>query len=128
LSHASSATILVVDDDEMNREIMEAFLSLDHYRVVTANTGTRALEACAEEIPNLILLDVNMPDMTGYEICQALRAEPATQNIPIIIVTGYSSKEDREAAFRAGANDFISRPFDAGQLLEHIRTLIQKHS
>src|SRR5690606_8432269 len=118
----------VVDDDEMNREIMEAFLSLDHYQVVMANTGAKALELARESVPDLILLDVNMPDMSGYDICRMLRAGMATRHIPVIVVTGYSSKEDREAALAAGANQFISRPFDAGQLLDYIRTLIQSHS
>lgn len=125
VTQPAAATVLVVDDDEMNREIMEAFLQIDHYQVLIASTGQRALELTALHRPNLILLDVNMPDMSGYDICKAIRNNEATRAIPIIIVTGYSSKEDREAALGSGANEFISRPFDAENLLERIRALIQ---
>ncbi|MCU0513212.1 MAG: response regulator [Anaerolineae bacterium] len=118
------ASILVVDDDEMNREIMQAFLELDRYTVRMANSGQAALAACRAAVPGLLLLDVNLPDMTGYEVCRALRAEPATQTLPIVILTGYSSKEDQDAARAAGATAFVSRPFQGDALLQLIRDLL----
>src|SRR6187549_135350 len=105
--------ILVADDDDLNREVMEAFLMSENYRVHLAHDGKHTLHLTESLHPDLILLDVNMPDMTGYEVCRILRQNPATANIPIIIVTGYDTAQDRATGMAAGANVFLPRPFSA---------------
>lgn len=120
----ASPTILVVDDDEMNREILEAFLKLDNYQVTLATTGSSALAEIERNIPDLVILDVRLPDMDGYSICQQLRAQDVTASLPVMIVTGYEGAEERNTALNAGANDFLSRPFSSDELITHVRHLL----
>lgn len=117
-------SILVADDDAMNREIMEAFLATENYQVHLANNGATALQMTTQLQPDLLILDVLLPDMTGYEVCQHLKTAAATTAIPILIVTGYDEPEDRQAAKAAGANDFLARPFDPEDFLAHVRALL----
>lgn len=122
----ASPTILVVDDDEMNREILEAFLKLDNYQVRLAKTGTCALAEIEDSIPDLVILDVRLPDIDGYSICQRLRAQEVTASVPVMIVTGYEGDEERNAALNAGANEFLSRPFSSNELITHVRHLLNR--
>jgi len=121
-----SPQILVADDDDLNREVMEAFLMSENYRVHLAHDGQHTLELTQSLLPNLILLDVNMPDMTGYEVCRILRQNPPTAGIPIVIVTGYDTAQDRAEGIAAGANVFLPRPFTATRLLEVVADLLKK--
>lgn len=116
--------ILVVDDDDMNRELMEAFLASENYTVALAHSGKVALQMASELHPDLVILDVRMPDMSGYEVCQQLKSEPQTQAIAVIIVTGFDGREDRERAAEVGADAFVSRPFGADELIERVRDLL----
>ena len=118
--------ILVADDDDLNREVMEAFLMSENYRVHLAHDGKHTLHLTESLHPDLILLDVNMPDMTGYEVCRVLRQNPATANIPVVIVTGYDTAQDRAQGLAAGANVFLPRPFTAARLLEVVADLLKK--
>ena len=126
MNHASKKVILVADDDAMNREIMEAFLSAENYEVALANNGTSALQKASAIQPDLIILDVKMPDMTGYEVCKQLRNDTNTRDIAIMMVTGFDAKEDREQALRAGANVFFPRPFEGEALITQVGKLLQE--
>ena len=121
-----SPQILVADDDDLNREVMEAFLISENYRVHLAHDGQHTLKLTQSNLPDLILLDVNMPDMTGYEVCRVLRQNPSTVGIPIVIVTGYNTAQDRAESMAAGANVFLPRPFTATRLLEVVADLLKK--
>lgn len=119
-----SKRILVVDDDAMNREVMEAFLSLERYEVLLAHNAQEGLLLAEQKKPHLIILDVRMPDMLGYEVCEILKRKPSTSAIPVLMVTGFDAREDRERAVQAGVDDFLSRPFEGETLLEHVKDLL----
>src|SRR5690606_34203512 len=100
-----SARILVVDDLLPNTKLLEAKLTREYYDVITASGGYEALEKAAKFSPDLILLDVMMPEMDGFETCRKLRADPELSHIPVIMVTALSEKEDRIHGLEAGADD-----------------------
>jgi CheY-like chemotaxis protein len=118
--------ILVVDDDDLNREVMDAYLSAEDYTVYLAHNGTTGLQMSADLRPNLIILDVKMPDMDGYEVCYALKQNAHTRPIPVMIMTGFNSPEDRAKGIASGADAFVPRPFDAEDLLKKVRILVQR--
>jgi len=119
--------ILVVDDEEMNINLLEAYLMHD-YDIIPAYTGTEALELIKEKKPDLVLLDVMMPDVNGYDLCNKLKSSPETQFIPIVMVTALSSKEDRIQGISAGADDFLSKPIDRLELKTRVNSLLRiKH-
>ncbi|WP_370571667.1 DUF835 domain-containing protein [Methanomethylovorans sp.] len=121
------AKILVVDDEEMNINLLEAYLMND-YEIIPAYTGTEALEIVKEKKPDLVLLDVMMPDMNGYAICNKLKSSPETQFIPIVMVTALSGKEDRIQGISAGADDFLIKPLDRLELKTRVSSLLRiKH-
>jgi len=126
VAEAQQKTILIVDDDPMNREVMEAFLESAGYQVRLANNGKRGLDAAREYSPHLIILDVKMPDMDGYEVCAILKANDATKHIPVLIVTGFKSREYLDKSQEAGADGFISRPFVGDRFIEYAHQLINK--
>ena len=120
-----TAKILIVEDDELNREVLEAYLLLEEYQVILTHSGTKGLELVTKEMPDLVILDVNLPDMSGYEICQQIKERQLSP--AVVFVTGLSLKEDRQQAMEAGADDFISRPFDGTDFLHRIQqALISK--
>ena len=119
-----SKRILVVDDDAMNREVMEAFLSLESFEVLLASNGKQGLSLAEKQKPHLIILDVRLPDILGYEVCEILKRGIDTNSIPILMVTGFDAKEDRERALEAGVDDFLSRPFDGQSLIERVNRLL----
>ncbi|AWJ81989.1 hypothetical protein TSH58p_03405 (plasmid) [Azospirillum sp. TSH58] len=117
---ASKPTILIVDDTPDNLKLLSSLLK-DSYRVKVANNGRKALEiAAAIPAPDLILLDVVMPDMDGYEVCAALKEAPGTRNIPVIFLTGRTDEADRERGFAMGAVDYIAKPVDPPTVLQRV--------
>lgn len=117
----SSATILVVDDHPVNVLLLQKLLQ-PHYRVTTADCGAAALaQAASGTPPDLILLDVMMPDMSGYEVCARLKADPATHDIPVIFVTSMSEMENEEHGLSLGAVDYLTKPISTPILMARVR-------
>ena len=120
--------ILVVDDVALNRQLLEAKLTLEYYDVACAGSGQEALDAIAAEQPDLVLLDVMMPEMDGYEVCRRIKADPDTAYIPVIMVTALDNTEDRVAGLEAGADDFLTKPVDDLALFARVKNLVRlKH-
>lgn len=116
--------VLVVDDVPRNVRLLEAFLIPAGYEAIGATSGQEALARVAADLPDIVLLDVRMPDIDGYEVCRRLRADPATALLPIVMVTS-SEGEERIAALEAGADDFVPKPFNQQELLARVRSLIR---
>ena len=117
--------ILVVDDIPENVRLLEAVLAPHGYDVVTASDGAEALAAVEAEEPDLVLLDVFMPELDGYAVCMRLRENEQTAVLPVIMVTSMASKDDRLRAVEAGANDFIAKPVDKTELRVRTSSLLQ---
>ncbi|SFU88643.1 HD domain-containing phosphohydrolase [Pseudoduganella namucuonensis] len=113
--------ILAVDDEASNLQLLRQILQ-DHYRLLYAKDGPRALELARQERPNLILLDVMLPGMTGHEICRALKADPATAAIPVIFATALADPNDEVVGFEAGAVDYIAKPLSPAIVRARVRT------
>ena len=120
-----SARVLVVDDIEVNRRLLEAKLSVEYYEVITADGGAAALDLAKSELPDIILLDVMMPEMDGFEVCRRLKSDPAVMHIPVIMVTALSEQKDKVTGLEAGADDFLSKPLDDWALRTRIRSLLR---
>jgi len=121
---ARQPRILVVDDVPQNVRLLEAVLTSHGYSVTSASSGPEALEKVTAEQPDLVLLDIQMPGMNGYEVCRRLRADPATQFLPVVMITS-SDTEVRVNALEADADDFITKPFDQQELLARVRSLVR---
>ncbi|GAB5490713.1 MAG: hypothetical protein Phog2KO_09280 [Phototrophicaceae bacterium] len=124
MNNLNKRQILVVDDDAMNREVMEAFLLSEGYEVLLASNGQDGLNLAHEYQPSTIILDVRMPDISGYAVCEKLKQSGETKNIPIMIMTGFDAREDYERGKAAGADEFLTRPFDGDDLLNRIHKLV----
>lgn len=120
-----SAKILVVDDIAPNVKLLEAKLTREFFRVITAMSGQEALDKAHAEKPDVILLDVMMPGMDGFEVCTRLKADPETQHIPVIMVTALTDVADRVRGLEAGADDFLSKPVNDLALMSRVRSLIR---
>ena len=118
------ATILVVDDLVQNVRLLEAVLAPRGYTVIAARSGPEALERLASLPVDLVLLDILMPGMDGYEVCRTLRADPATRLLPVVMITA-SGDQEKVASIEAGADDFIAKPFDQAELLARVRSLVR---
>jgi two-component system, OmpR family, KDP operon response regulator KdpE len=119
----SAGKILVVDDDPQIRRVMKATLVAHSYEVVEARSGEDAMERISEEIPNLVLLDMNLPGMGGLETCQTIRAG---SDIPVVILSVRNSEKDKVAALDAGADDYVTKPFGIEELLARIRAALRR--
>lgn len=121
MPNSSRPCILVVDDEPLNLQVLKQILQ-DHYRLLFARDGARALVLAQQEQPDLILLDIMMPGLTGIETCQQLKANPLTQHIPVIFVTALSEASNGEEGFAVGGVDYITKPVSAAIVLARVKT------
>lgn len=119
------ARVLVVDDIAANVRLLEAKLLVEYYEVITASNGPDALKLVKERLPDIILLDVMMPEMDGFEVCRRIKSDPASVHIPVIMVTALSETPDRVQGLKAGADDFLTKPVNDVALFARIRSLVR---
>ena len=119
------ARVLAVDDNEVNLELLSAYLGGTECELVLAHNGTEALAAVAGGRLDLVLLDVKMPAMDGFEVCRRIKADPANRLLPVVLVTSLNTVEDRVRALQLGADDFLAKPIDRNELMARVVTLIR---
>ena len=119
------ARVLVVDDIELNVKLLEAMLSSEYFDVLSASDGPAALAVAAAELPDVVLLDVMMPRMDGFEVCRRLKADPRTKDIPIVLVTALSDSANRLRGLSAGADEFLTKPVNDIALFARVRSLVR---
>jgi adenylate cyclase len=119
------ATILVVDDTPANVKLLLGLLTAKGYTVVTAASGEEALVRMAEQLPDLVLLDIMMPGLSGYDVCRRIRAEPATALLPVVLCTSLDPKQERVNGIEAGADDFIPKPINQQELFARVKSLLR---
>ena len=112
--------VLVVDDDVLTLEILRTILDLEHFEVRTAVDGEAAIAAVAEQIPDVLVLDVMMPGLTGFEVCTLLRSKPETADLPIVLLTARDGDGDRREGLACGADAYLTKPFSPLKLIETI--------
>jgi CheY-like chemotaxis protein len=117
-------TILVVDDDPVIQKLLSVNFEMEGYRVVTAGDGVEGLEKVKSESPDLVLLDVMMPRMDGLEAARRLKADPATKHIPVLLLSAKAQSVDIQGGLEAGADDYVTKPFDPLELLDKVAALI----
>jgi two-component system cell cycle response regulator len=120
-----TARILVVDDIPANVKLLEVRLLAEYFEVLTASNGADALETCENGKIDVVLLDVMMPDMDGFEVCRRLKSDPATAHIPVVMVTALDHVSDRVRGLEAGADDFLTKPVNDLQLMTRVRSLVR---
>ena len=124
-SFLPTSTVLIVDDNPQNVELLHAFLESLPVTILTAADGAEALEVVAEHDPDLILLDIMMPRMSGYQVCRTLKGNPETRDIQILMVTALNELGDIEQAAECGTDDFVSKPVNKFELLTRVRSLLR---
>ena len=121
----SGSKILLVDDNQQNLELIQAYLEALPVEIATARDGLEAIEAINQDPPDLVLLDVMMPRMSGFEVCQKLKTNPETREIVVIMVTALHEVADYERAVESGTDDFLSKPVNKLELLTRVRSLLR---
>jgi two-component system cell cycle response regulator DivK len=121
-----SKRVLVIEDQEDNRTILRDLLSSAGFAVLEARDGVEGVAAAARERPDLILMDIQMPEMDGYEATRRIKADPATAAIPVIAVTSYALSGDEDKAKAAGCDGYVTKPFSPRALLATVRTWIER--
>jgi two-component system alkaline phosphatase synthesis response regulator PhoP len=116
--------ILVVDDEVYILHILDFSLGAEGYEVITAVNGEQAIERAREEQPDLIVMDIMMPRLDGYETCRELKREPETRGIPIILLTAKGREIDKRIGFEAGALEYITKPFSPGKLIDRVHDIL----
>lgn len=125
MSEINSGSIVIVDDNPINLQVLGSILQEEGYKVRPALNGELALKAISAKPPDLVLLDIRMPGIDGYETCRRLKAQPETAEIPVIFISALNDSEDKLAAFSVGAVDYVSKPFQAAEVLARVRTHVQ---
>jgi two-component system cell cycle response regulator len=120
-----TARVLVVDDVELNIKLLEAKLSGEYFEVIVADNGPTALDLAESELPDIILLDIMMPRMDGFEVCRRLKANPRTADIPVVMVTALSDVADRLRGLQSGADEFLTKPVNDTALFARVRSLVR---
>ncbi len=118
--------VLVVDDNPVSRELVREVLETSNLRVLEASNGKEALDAIARDSPDVVLMDIQMPVLDGYEFMHALRQIPHLSSLPVIALTAMAMQEDREKAHRLGFADYITKPINAGELRNKIQILLSR--
>lgn len=127
-SSTVTGRILIADDNQQNRDLLDAYLADDGHEILMSVDGQQTLDVVRKELPDLILLDIMMPKLSGYEVCQQLKQEDRTRDIPVLMVTALKDTGDIERAVAAGADDFLSKPVHRLELLTRVRSLLRvKH-
>jgi CheY-like chemotaxis protein len=121
----SSSKVLIADDNQQNCELLDAYLSDEGYEIEMAYDGRQTLDRVAAWQPDLILLDIMMPKLSGYEVCKQLKSDPQTRAIPILMVTALNEKNDIEKAVQAGCDDFLTKPVNQLELKTRVRSLLR---
>ena len=120
-----TARVLIVDDIPTNVRLLEARLSAEYFDVVTASSGAEALAICQAGEIDIILLDVMMPEMDGFEVCQRLKADRRTHHVPVLMITALDQPSDRVRGLEVGADDFLTKPVDDVQLMARVKSLVR---
>lgn len=127
-SEKGEPSVLVVDDNQQNLELLLAYLEDVDCKTLAANDGAQALEIVKTSSPDLILLDVMMPKMSGFEVCRRIKNDPKTTDIPVIMVTALNELGDIERAINSGTDDFLSKPINKWELVTRVKTMLKlKH-
>lgn len=123
----ANARILIVEDDEFLLTMYQTKLSLENFDVITALNGMQAVKVAQKELPDLILLDLNLPEMNGFEVLENLKFQEQTKNIPVVVLTNYSQKEDIDRCFELGAKDYLIKAhFIPSEVVEKIKKFLNK--
>lgn len=118
-------TIWAVDDNPHNSQLLQKILHRENFRVVTYNCGSKLLKGIARATPDLVLLDIDMPGLSGYQLCERLKSEPDTRHIPVIFISALTDLTEKKAGFRAGGADYITKPFEAEEVVMRINNHLQ---
>ena len=127
-NRSSSKRILIVDDDAQVQKLLTVMLSSKKYKTETASSGFEAGAKVVKFKPDLIILDLIMPEMSGFEVCRQIKKNPETSHIKILALTGYDNKANRERTMEAGADDYMAKPVEKDVLLQHVEALLTKDS
>ena len=119
----SEISILAVDDDKISQKMIARALSDEDYALSFADDGVQGLQAAVDQLPDIIILDVEMPGMNGYEVCEKLKNQPSTQNIPVVFLSSHSTLRERMQGYEVGADDYLVKPFEKADLIAKIRIL-----
>ncbi len=121
-----SKKVLLIDDDEMLRKMTGILLSKQGFEVIAVENGAKGLQQLKVMLPDIILMDVMMPDMDGFTACREIRANPATAHIPIIMLTALDNAENKVKGFEGGADDYLSKPFEIAELTAQIKLITSR--
>lgn len=124
-ANLAESRVLIADDNEQNRELLDAYLAEEGYTILFANDGQEAMDAVDAQQPDLILLDIMMPKMSGYEVCEQLKADAEKRDIPVLMVTALNEQGDIEKAVKAGCDDFLTKPVNQLELKTRVRSLLR---